>query len=169
MKTSPALASFDDFGNWIPALPPEENRPPLVFADAKPRPPRDFPIEAGDLACIQGRQISLSSVLYAPGAAGFEVGVAFYVYCAFSGAHLFSVKIFRYGVSGGRLRRLPDLVEPSEGFSGPGVEGFVEAFLTEIGDERPIRKFRVICASLALEALTAWTTATKPQPQPKQR
>ena len=163
MKTSPALASFDDFGNWIPALPPEENRPPLVFADAKPRPPRDLPIEAGDLACIQGRHISLASVLYAPGSAGFEVGVAFYVYCAFSGAHLFTVKIFRYGVSGGRLRRLPDLAEPSDGFSGPGVEGFVEAFLTEIGSERPIRKFRVICASLALEALTAWTTATKPQ------
>lgn len=164
MKTSPALASFDGFGNWIPGIPSEENRPPLVFAEeTKPRPPRDFPIEAGDLACIQGRHISLASVLYAPGAAGFEVGVAFYVYCAFSGAHLFTVKIFRYGVSGGRLRRLPDLAEPSEGFSGPGVESFVEAFLSEIGSERPIRKFRVICASLALEALTAWTTATKPQ------
>lgn len=164
MKTSPALASFDDFGNWIPGLPSEERRPPLVFAETpKPLPPRDFPIEAGDLACIQGRHISLASVLYAPGSAGFEAGVAFYVYCAFSGAHLFTAKIFRYGVSGGRLRRLPDLVEPSEGFSGPGVKSFVEAFLTEIGDERPLRKFRVICASLALEALTAWTTATKPQ------
>lgn len=103
MKTGPALASFDDFGNWIPALPAEEIRPPLV-SPSEASPSSGLSHRSRRIRLHSRRHISLSSVLYAPGSAGFEVGVAFYVYCAFSGAYSspsrFSAMAFRAAASG---------------------------------------------------------------------
>lgn len=162
---SPALArlGFDAVGNWIPpAISETESLHPIVFAEPKRAlPPRNFPIGAGDLACVQDRHVSLARILYEPGLRGYEAGLAVFVYCAFSGAHLFTAKTFRYGVSGGRLRRLPDLIEASASFSGPGAEGFAQELLSLVKSEKPIRKFRALAASLSLEA---WTTQAKRKP-----